>query len=291
MAIATASNLVQRFGAEGVFEGVTFEIQERDRIALVGVNGSGKTSLLRILAGLDRPESGTVAIGNDVRIGYLPQEVTFPPEQTLREYILGAFEPLLLMEAELQRLGDALARSQNGHGAVDSLLAQHDRLLHQYEYGGGYTYQNRLREALAGLGLDERQLDQPAQSFSGGERTRAALARLLLTGQDLLLLDEPTNHLDVAATEWLETYLVQAPQALVVVSHDRYFLDKVATRTWELSFGRLEAYTGNCSRFAEQRAAWQLRLQKEYEAQQRHIARTEAYIRRYRAGQRARIAR
>ncbi|MGH2368748.1 MAG: ABC-F family ATP-binding cassette domain-containing protein, partial [Chloroflexota bacterium] len=210
--------------------------------------------------------------------------------RTLRQHILRPFERLLRIEVELRSVEAELAADGHG-GRLDGLLERHSRLLHEYEYHGGYTYQNRMREVLAGLGIEEERLDQPLESFSGGQRTRVALAELLLAGRDLLLLDEPTNHLDLAATEWLETYLTQTRQAIVVVSHDRYFLDEVAIRTWEMSDGRLEAYTGNYSQFAAQRAERRLRLQREYEAQQEHIARTEAYIRRYKAGQRARSAR
>jgi ATP-binding cassette subfamily F protein 3 len=298
MPVAVGTGLARSFGADEVFGDVSFEIQERDRIALVGVNGSGKSTLLRILAGLDRPDRGSIALRSGTRVGYLPQEVAFPAGQTLREYVLEAIAPLLRLEAELRAVEADLARVDRVDGAaggagsrVEALLARHERLLHEFEYNGGYTYQNRLREVLAGLGIAERRLDQPLEAFSGGERTRAGLARLLLARDDLLLLDEPTNHLDLAATEWLETFLAQAAQAIVLVSHDRYLIDKVATRVWELGFGRLEAYTGNYSRFAVQRAERQARLQNEYEAQQRHIARTEAFIRRYRAGQRSREAR
>ena len=159
------------------------------------------------------------------------------------------------------------------------------------EFLGGYSYHSRMREVLAGLGIGEERLEQDLGTFSGGQRTRVALARLLLSDRELLLLDEPTNHLDLEATEWLEEYLAQASPAVIVVSHDRYFLDRVAARTWELEDGRLEAYTGNYTRFAEQKVERLARQQKEYEAQQEHIERTEAFVRRYKAGQRSRQAR
>ncbi|MBI3971333.1 MAG: ABC-F family ATP-binding cassette domain-containing protein [Chloroflexi bacterium] len=291
MATATAARLAKSYGAERVFADVSFEIQAQDRIALVGVNGSGKSTLLRILAGLDRPDHGALSIAGGARVGYLPQEVTFPAGKTLREHVLGAFEHLLAIEAKLCELEDELARGDANEARLQALLEQHARLEHQYEYDGGYSYENRMREVLAGLGIEEHRLDQPLETFSGGQRTRVALAERLLVAQDLLLLDEPTNHLDLAALEWLEDYLAKASQAIVAVSHDRYFLDKVATRVWELSFGKLETYTGNYSQYAAQRTERQLRLQREYEAQQEHIARTEAFIRRYRAGQRYRQAR
>ncbi len=290
MALATGAGLAKGFGAERVFEDVSFEIQDRDRIALVGVNGSGKSTLLRIIAGLERPDRGTVGLAGGVRVGYLPQEVTFPAGQTLQEYVLGAFQRLLEIENELRAVEAALSAGGTA-GAVDALLERHGRLSHEYEDKGGYSYHNRVREVLAGLEIGEERLEQVLESFSGGQRTRAALARLLLSEYDLLLMDEPTNHLDLSATEWLEAFLVQARPAVVVVSHDRYFLDKVAAVTWEMSEGRLESYSGNYTKFAAQKAERLARQEKEYEAQQEHITRTEDFIRRYRAGQRARQAR
>jgi ATP-binding cassette subfamily F protein 3 len=294
MPLANGANLAKSYGAESIFQGVSFEIQERDRIALVGANGEGKSTLLRVIAGVERPDSGALTFASGTQLGYLSQEVTFPPGVTLRAHVLGAFHHLLALERQLEDVQHQIAAggATGAHGAtLDALLARHDRLLHQYEAGGGYTYQNRLREVLAGLGIEEERLDQPLESFSGGQRTRVALAELLLSGRDLLLLDEPTNHLDLEATEWLESFLAQAPQAALIVSHDRWFLDKVVTRTWELAHGELERYGGNYSQFAAQRAQRLERQRKEYEAQQEHIARTEAFIDRYRAGQRSRQAR
>jgi ATP-binding cassette subfamily F protein 3 len=283
--------LAKSFGAEDIFRDVGFEIQPRDRVALVGVNGSGKSTLLRIIAGVDKPDRGTITFSAGARVGYLPQEVTFPVGLTLREYLLSAYADLLKIEQRMRAVESSMAAAANNATLVERMADEHARLLHDYERGGGYTYQNQMHEVIAGLGIEDERLDQRLTTFSGGQRTRAALAHLLLTGQDLLLMDEPTNHLDLAATEWLEEYLSQARQAVVVVSHDRYFLDKVATRTWEMSSGRLEAYSGNYSQFAAQREDRLARQQKEYEAQQEYIAKTEAFIRRYRAGQRYRQAR
>lgn len=290
MPVATGSRLSKTFAGETIFQDVSFQVQERDRIAMVGANGAGKSTLLRMLAGVERPDQGTITLTSGARIGYLSQEVTFPPELTLRAYILRAFKRLLDIETQLEAIQTQLGEMQQGP-ALETLLHRHDALLHEYEHSGGYTYQNRMREVLAGLEIEEERLEQPLETFSGGQRTRAALAELLLSGQDLLLLDEPTNHLDLAAIEWLESYLTQATQAFVIVSHDRYFLDKVATRIWEMAYGSLEAYNGNYSQFAAQRAERQARQLKEYEAQQEYIARTEAFIDRYRAGQRSRQAR
>ena len=290
MPIATAHNLTKSYAGENVFRGVSFEIQERDRVALVGANGTGKTTLLRIVAGIEKPDAGGVAFTSGTRLGFLRQEVTFPPGLTLRRHVLSAFKSLLELEQRLETLQDKIASSPTG-ATLDTLLTEHDRLQHQYEVGGGYTYQNRMREVLAGLGIEEERLDQPLETFSGGQRTRVALAELLLSDRDLLLLDEPTNHLDIEATEWLEEFLGSAPQAVLITSHDRWFLDKVAKRVWELAFGKLESFTGNYTQYAALRAERYERQRKEYEAQQKHIERTEQFIDRYRAGQRARQAR
>src|SRR5688572_22702200 len=290
MPIATAHNLTKSYAGENVFRGVSFEIQERDRVALVGANGTGKTTLLRIVAGIEKPDAGGVAFTSGTRLGFLRQEVSFPPGLTLRRHVLSAFKSLLDLEQRLEALQEQIASTPPGT-ALDALLAEHDRLQHQYEVGGGYTYQNCMREVLAGLGIEEERLDQPLETFSGGQRTRVALAELLLSDRDLLLLDEPTNHLDIEATEWLEEFLGSAPQAVVITSHDRWFLDKVAKRVWELAFGKLETFTGNYSQYAALRAERHERQLKEFEAQQRHIAKTEQFIDRYRAGQRARQAR
>jgi ATP-binding cassette subfamily F protein 3 len=290
MPVVTGAGLARNYGAEEIFAAVTFEIQDRARIALVGANGSGKTSLLRLIAGQERPDRGTLTLGRGLRIGYLPQEVSFPPGQTLSDYMLGAFGHLFAVESELRAVEAALGAG-GADGAQEALVERHAALLHDFEFNGGYSYDSRMREVLAGLGIGEERLPQVLESFSGGQRTRVALARLLLSEYDLLLLDEPTNHLDLAATEWLEGYLAQARPAVVVVSHDRYFLDRVATETWELEDGRLDCYSGNYSRFADQKAERLARQQKEFAAQQEHIERTEAFIRRYKAGQRARQAR
>jgi ATP-binding cassette subfamily F protein 3 len=290
MPIATAHNLTKSYASESVFRGVSFEIHERDRVALVGANGTGKTTLLRIVAGMEKPDAGGVAFASGTKLGFLRQEVTFPTGLTLRRHILGAFKAILELEERLEALQERIASAPPGP-ALDALLAEHDRLQHQYEVGGGYTYQNRMREVLAGLGIEEERLDQPLETFSGGQRTRVALAELLLSDRDLLLLDEPTNHLDIEATEWLEEFLGSAPQAVVITSHDRWFLDKVAKRVWELAFGKLETFTGNYSQYAALRAERHERQLKEFEAQQRQIAKTEQFIDRYRAGQRARQAR
>ncbi|NCA14062.1 MAG: ABC transporter ATP-binding protein, partial [Proteobacteria bacterium] len=213
MALATARGLGHAFGAQDVFAGVTFEIQPRDRIALVGVNGAGKSTLLKILARLEAADRGNVSLPPPDRVAYLPQEVNFPAGMTLEAYLLEAFAATRLIEAQLRAIEEGL-EAANTDEAVAALLDRHASLQQQLEARDGYAYEHRLHVTIAGLGIPDAHLGRDVASFSGGQRTRAALARILLGGADLLLLDEPTNHLDVEATEWLETYLTSASPAV-----------------------------------------------------------------------------
>ena len=290
MSLVSASNLARAYGAQDIFADVGFEIHTRERIALVGVNGAGKSTLLRLLARVEPVDRGALSLPPRDRVGYLPQEVTFAEGMTLQTYLDGAFAHVRQLEAELRNLEDALASPPPGV-TIDELLTRHSDVSLAFEAADGYAYQHRVHETIAGLGIPEAHLEREVTTFSGGQRTRAALARLLLSGSDLLLLDEPTNHLDVDATEWLEGFLTGVNAAVVVVSHDRYFLDAVATRTWEIADGNFETYTGNYTQFARQRAEREARKQRDFATQQAHIARTEAFIRRYRAGVKARQAR
>jgi ATP-binding cassette subfamily F protein 3 len=290
MPLASARGLGHAFGAQDIFAGVTFEIQPRDRIALVGVNGAGKSTLLRILARIEQVDRGVMSLPPPDRVAYLPQEVNFPAGLTLQAYLLETFAATRQLEADLRDVEASLERATTD-AAVEALLERHAALQHRLEAGDGYAYEHRMHVTIAGLGIPEAHLLREVASFSGGQRTRAALARILLGGADLLLLDEPTNHLDIDATEWLEAYLVGAAPAVVVVSHDRHFLDAVATRTWEISDGDFEAYVGNYTQFARQRAEREARARRDFASQQAHVARTEAFIRRYKAGVKSRQAR
>jgi ATP-binding cassette subfamily F protein 3 len=290
MALASARGLGHAFGAQDVFAGVTFEIQPRDRIALVGVNGAGKSTLLRILARLEHADRGALSLPPEDRVAYLPQAVTFSSGLTLEAYLLEAFASTRQIETELRDV-EARLQAATTDVTVEELLARHASLQDSLESGDGYAYEHRVHVTTAGLGIPESHLTRDLSTFSAGQRTRAALARILLGGADLLLLDEPTNHLDIEATEWLESYLANAAPSVVVVSHDRRFLDAVATRTWEIADRELEAYVGNYTQFARQRAERVARARRDYATQQAHVARTEAFIRRYRAGVKSRQAR
>lgn len=290
MSILTATGLSKHFGAQDVFDGVSLQIAHGERAALVGPNGTGKTTLLRILAGLEVPSSGQVTYAKGLRIGYLPQEATLADvDGTLWGLAQAAFDHLQRRAAELRRLEEAMA-AVTDPAERDLLLTRYGRAQEAFDLAGGYTYEHRMRQVLSGLGFDEEDYQRPLAEFSGGQQTRAHLAHLLLDAPDLLLLDEPTNHLDLTAVEWLEEYLSNWPGAVVLVAHDRYFLDKVATRVWDLSGGRLEAYRGNYSAYVQQRAERHERQRREFSRQQAVIAKEEEFIRRNIAGQRTREA-
>ncbi len=293
MPIVSVIQVSKSYGAERIFDSVSFQINENDRIGLVGPNGAGKSTLLNILARREEPDEGSVALTRNTRIGYLPQVVDFQPENTLREEMLTVFADVHSWENELNELALALASP-----AAHEDIALHEKLLQRYadlqirfEHAGGYTYENRVDQVLDGLGFTREQQQSPVFQLSGGQQTRAALGKLLLQEPDLLLLDEPTNHLDLKALEWLETYLINWKGAMVVVAHDRYFLDKVVSRTIEMAFARIEEYPGNYTKYLRLREERMERRLREYEAQQAHIAHTEEFIRRYKAGQRSREAR
>ena len=293
MPIVSVIQVSKSYGAERIFDSVSFQINENDRIGLVGPNGAGKSTLLNIIARREEPDEGSVALTRNTRIGYLPQVVDFQPENTLREEMLTVFADVHSWENDLSELALALASP-----AAHEDIALHEKLLQRYadlqsrfEHAGGYTYENRVDQVLDGLGFTREQQQSPVFQLSGGQQTRAALGKLLLQEPDLLLLDEPTNHLDLKALEWLETYLINWKGAMVVVAHDRYFLDKVVSRTIEMAFARIEEYPGNYTKYLRLREERMERRLREYEAQQAHIAHTEEFIRRYKAGQRSREAR
>lgn len=284
MSLLTASDLAKSFGANDIFSGVSLDIPKHARIGLVGANGIGKTTLLKILLGEELPSAGAVHRARGLKLGYLPQEAMQVSTHTLWQECLLPFEKLLHMQAELAALAD-----QMGQTVDDPLLKKWGNLQSSFEHQGGYDYETRIRQVLGGLGFTQSDYHRSLEQFSGGERTRAMLARLLLSAPDLLLLDEPTNHLDIEATEWLEDYLGTFPGAVLLVSHDRYFLDHVANRIWEMT-PAIEEFRGNYSAYVTQREERYSRRLEEYAAQQEFIAREEDYIRHNMAGQNTRQA-
>ena len=261
-------------------------IAHGEKIALVGPNGEGKTTLLHILIGQQTPTSGSVIRMNNVRVGYLPQHVDLAGSETPWDLCRAVFGELQQMQARLQTLEALLADPEKGTDAMD----RYGRLQEAFEHAGGYLYEVEIRTVLNGLGLDNIHIHRSLDLLSGGQRTRALLARLLLEKPHILALDEPTNHLDLQAIEWLESYLQEWPEAVLVVSHDRRFLDKVVTKIWDLSFRRLEVYRGNYRKYVQLRAERRARRLTEWQEQQAFIAKTEAFVRRYKAGQRTKEA-
>ena len=288
MSILTAHNLSKLFGPDEIFSGVTVEIPHRARIALVGPNGAGKTTLLNLFVGLDIPSEGSVQRMRGLRIGFLPQRPHLSGSHTLWEEMLSAFSQLRALEAEVARLERELAQTEGA--AHEAALVRYGEAQEEFERRGGYTYEGRIRMVLQGLSFEPEEYQRPLTMLSGGQVTRALLGRLLLEEPDLLALDEPTNHLDIDAVEWLEHFLNDFSGAVLVVSHDRYFMDAVAQTIWEMDFGAVEVYRGNYSHYVAQREERHARLLKEYEAQQEFIAKEEDYIRRNIAGQNTRQA-
>lgn len=288
--LLTVSDLAKAFGSDLIFEGVGFQIAEKERVALVGVNGAGKSTLLRIIAGVEHPQpGGTVALSGGARLNYLPQEARFSSTRSVREEARLGFAEALAAGERMRVIEHSMGEATDS--ALDDLLGEYDRLQLLFETAGGYDVEHRTDEVLLGLGFSPSQFDQPVNVLSGGQKTRVALAKALLNVPDLLLLDEPTNHLDLAMVEWLEEFLKGWPGASLIVSHDRYFLDRVTSRTLDLSFGRLEDYPAPYARYLDLREERMSRRYQEYEEQQAYIARTEEFIRRYKAGQRSREAR
>jgi ATP-binding cassette subfamily F protein 3 len=286
MALITATSLSKAYGPEDIFSDLSFSIPHRARIGMVGANGVGKTTLLRVLIGMEDPSSGSITRSRGLRIGYLPQEARFETSRSLWQECLSVFEDLIAQQNRLHELEKAMGEQDQDH---DALLAEYGKLQESFDLRGGYLYETRMRMTLTGLGFVPADYSRPMTQFSGGERTRALLARLLLSDPDLLLLDEPTNHLDISAIEWLESYLRDFSGAVLIVSHDRYFLDQVVDQVWELT-PALEVYRGNYSAYLNQREERYQRLLAEYQTQQAFIEKEEEYIRRNIAGQNTRQA-
>ncbi|TMJ13561.1 MAG: ABC-F family ATP-binding cassette domain-containing protein [Bacillati bacterium ANGP1] len=292
MPLLLATDLTKSYAALPVLTGAALALEPGEKVALVGRNGVGKTTLLRILAGLEAPDGGTRTLSGGATAGYLPQDPTVDESRTLWDEAAAPFAPLAATERRLADLEARLATPET-HGdeaRLSDALEEYGRLRERFETGGGFTYEAEVRRTLAGLEFRDAQFRQPLASMSGGQRSRAALARLLLSAPDLLLLDEPTNHLDLDGQEWLEAFLGEYRGAVLLVSHDRRLLDTVTTRTLDLEEGRLEDYPGNYSFYVTERAARRARQQEAFERQQEEIEGLKAYIRRYHAGQKSRQA-
>jgi ATP-binding cassette subfamily F protein 3 len=292
MSLITAQDLSKSYGAQDVLTGISLAVPQGARIGLVGRNGIGKTTLLRLIAGVEDPDRGELHRAKNLQIGYLPQETGYSKSKrqdlrlSLWESSLEAFRDLVDLETELTSLETEMADSTQS----DTILNKYGGLQEVYEEAGGYTYPYRIRQVLNGFGFSPREYEKSLADFSGGEKTRAFFARLLLDDPQLLVLDEPTNHLDIRAVEWLENWLGEWKGAVIIVSHDRYFLDRTVEVIWELASDSMVTYRGNYSAYIEQRVHRREVHQAQYKAQQQFIQKEEDYIRRNIAGQNTRQA-
>jgi ATP-binding cassette subfamily F protein 3 len=281
MSLITVSSLSKSFGAEDLFSGVTFSVAKGARLAIVGPNGIGKTTLLRILIGQEEPSSGTVTRAKNLRIGYLSQEADFELQGVLWDVCLEPFADLIRMQGELEKLEDEMSDPLKR----DQALVKYGSVQHEFERRGGYVYPVRIKQVLTGLGFDESDFHMSLDHLSGGQRTRAHLARLLLSNPDLLLLDEPTNHLDIKAVEWLEGYLSQWEGAAIIVSHDRYFLDHTCNALLEMAVNGSEYYRGNYTTYLNEREIrWAHRFEI-FESEKEKLLKEVEYIKKNISGQ------
>ncbi|MCL2544392.1 MAG: ABC-F family ATP-binding cassette domain-containing protein [Clostridia bacterium] len=282
MIVLSAQGVRKSFGANEVLKGVDLTLQQGQRMGLVGVNGSGKTTLLRLLAGEDHPDAGQIHIARGLRVGHLAQQGGVAPHSTVWQELERVFAPLMQIEGRMRALERDMAGAQADGEAFAKISAEYTRLNDAFEQGEGYAWRSAIQGVLSGLGFTRPQWEQPAAQLSGGERTRLFLARLLLQKPDLLLLDEPTNHLDLEASQWLESTLQSYKGTVLVISHDRYFLDAVCTCLAELLMGAAEQYAGNYTQAMRQREEQFEARMKAYHLQQKEIERQQAIIARYR---------
>ncbi len=278
MIILQANKIERSFAGEVLFDNINLQVDERDRIALVGKNGAGKSTLLKILVGEEEPTSGEINKKKDISLSYLAQDSRFESENTIYDEMLHVFDDLRRTEKQLRQM--ELEMGEKSGDDLNKLMSDYDRLSENFRQAGGFTYEADIRAILNGFKFDESMWQMKIAELSGGQNTRLALAKMLLEKPNLLVLDEPTNHLDIETIAWLENYLVNYSGALIIVSHDRYFLDKVATITLDLTKHSLDRYVGNYSRFVELKEQKLATEAKNYEKQQKEIAALEDFVNR-----------
>ncbi|WP_434365087.1 ABC-F family ATP-binding cassette domain-containing protein [Streptococcus sp. KHUD_015] len=278
MIILQANKIERSFAGEVLFDNINLQVDERERIALVGKNGAGKSTLLKILVGEEEPTSGEINKKKDISLSYLAQDSRFESENTIYDEMLHVFDDLCRTDKQLRQM--ELEMGEKSGDDLDKLMSDYDRLSENFRQAGGFTYEADIRAILNGFKFDESMWQMKIAELSGGQNTRLALAKMLLEKPNLLVLDEPTNHLDIETIAWLENYLVNYSGALIIVSHDRYFLDKVATITLDLTKHSLDRYVGNYSRFVELKEQKLATEAKNYEKQQKEIAALEDFVNR-----------
>ena len=282
MILMTVQGVSKSFGMKSVLKDISLTLQQGARMGLIGVNGSGKSTLFRLIAGQMEPDEGSISLMRGTRVGMLTQEADIQSDLTVREELSRVFEPVREMERRLRALEEEMAQKHADEAELDRLSREYARLTDRFEDAGGYEWPSRIQGVLAGLGFAKGREDQPASVLSGGEKTRLCLARLLLTQPDLLMLDEPTNHLDLSSIQWLEDTLKKYRGTVLIISHDRYFMNSVCDCMAEISMRRLVQYEGNYDQFTVKRQADIERQLREYKLQQAEIARQQAIIQRYR---------
>lgn len=286
MALIQLRDIYKAFIEQEVLTGVSFQVHKNERVGLVGPNGAGKSTIFKIIMGLEEPDQGEVTKDSKATFGYLAQGFEWDGDVTLFQTMLEVFADVFAIRDRLRELESEMGQPEvlANEKLYTKVMEDYANLSHRYDELDGYSIESRIKGVLKGLGFDEKDYALKLDQLSGGQKTRAGLARMLLTAPDLLLLDEPTNHLDLQAQEWLETYLKDYPGAMIIISHDRYFLDQVVTRILDLREGEVESYPGNYSFYIVERKRRLLEWQREYEKQQEKIAETEEYIRRNIAG-------
>ena len=277
--ILACHNLSKSFGDQVIVKDGSFHIENHEKAALVGINGAGKSTILKMIVGQLSPDAGTVVLTKGKTLGYLAQHQEMESGNTIYEEVRTAKAEVIEMEKQIRTIEIELP-SLSGD-ALEARLATYQRLTSAFEHADGYAYKSELTGVLKGLGFTEEEFTKPVDSLSGGQKTRVSLGKLLLTKPDVLLLDEPTNHLDIASVEWLEEYLVSYEKAVIMVSHDRFFIDRTAEIIYELSDGKLMRYVGNYTEYKKQKEKQRVSQQKKYDAQQKEIARLNELIEKF----------
>lgn len=280
MILLQLNDLTKSFDGEDIFNNVDFEVKTGERIGIVGRNGAGKSTLMKIIASVEGYDSGYVSKSKNLKLGYLTQQMTLDTNQTVFEEMSKPFEAMKKLELEMKKETDWLAQHANEYDteAYKIHIDRYESLSNTFEKQDGYQYESKIKTVLHGLNFTESDFNRPINDFSGGQKTRLSLAQMLLSEPDLLLLDEPTNHLDMETTQWLESYLNYFNGAIVIISHDRYFLDKIVTQIYDVALGDVQHYVGNYAQFIEQRDKYYEKRMQAYESQQAEIKRLETFV-------------